>query len=336
MELKVTASAPSNIALIKYMGKTDHQINAASNPSISYTLPHLTTKVSIEVTQTVHALWRAEETSPLSSMDLSESGKNKFLAHWDRCHQRMAPSFQQGVTITSGNNFPSDCGLASSASSFAALTLAAHELFLTMGLLVKPWTRSELAQLSREGSGSSCRSFFAPWVEWSGESVRPLENTAWTGLLHSAIVVDRKKKKVSSSEAHRRIVTSSLYPGRIERAKARSERLQQLLKQKDSWYALFELVWSEFWDMHVLFETSSPPFYYMSPQSLLVLRYLQNDWEQRGDGPLITMDAGPNIHLLYRANQFDLQQEHLEKLNKMDLFVLTGATENANADVMSE
>lgn len=324
MNLKVTADAPSNIALIKYMGKTKDQINMATNPSISYTLPHLKTKVSLEVIDTINAQWQSDETMSYH-LALSEAGKNKFLAHWDRCHQRMAPSFQKGVIISSGNNFPSDCGLASSASSFAALTLACHQLFLELGLLEKEWTSLELAQLSREGSGSSCRSFFKPWTYWSGSIVQPID-TVWTELLHSAVVVDHGKKKVSSSEAHQKIASSALFEGRFERTQARSEKLQKLLKQKDSWSSMYELVWSEFWDMHALFETSTPPFYYMTPKSLLALRFLQNDWEVRGDGPLVTMDAGPNIHLLYRKNQSELQQEHLLKMQNMDLYVISGSS----------
>jgi len=323
MSLKISAEAPSNIALIKYMGKIDHQNNVPSNPSISYTLPHLKTKVSIDVTENINALWMSDPTSTYS-LSLSDEGKNKFLIHWDRCHQKMAPGFQKGVVITSGNNFPSDCGLASSASSFAALTLASHELFLKLGLLEKEWTREELAQLSREGSGSSCRSFLEPWVLWSGSKVQSIENTEWTNLLHSVVIVDHVKKKVSSSVAHRKVTSSPLFEGRNDRAQQGCEKLQKYLKQKDSWSSMYQLVWNDFWDMHVLFETSVPSFNYMTPKSLLALRFLQEDWEQKGDGPLITMDAGPNIHLLYRKNQDDLQQEHLQKLKVMDFFVISG------------
>jgi diphosphomevalonate decarboxylase len=196
MSLKVSVEAPSNIALIKYMGKSNHQVNAPANPSLSYTLKDLKTKVSIEETENINVIWKSEENSSYS-ISLNDAGKNKFLIHWDRCHQRMASNFQKGVIITSGNNFPSDCGLASSASSFAALTLAAHQFFLELGLLERIWTQEDLALLSREGSGSSCRSFFEPWALWSGDKVQPLENTEWSELLHMAIVVDHVIDKYS-------------------------------------------------------------------------------------------------------------------------------------------
>lgn len=313
------AQAPSNIALIKYMGKQKDLKNQGTNSSISYTLPHLYTEVNIEVTKSIQAKWVPQLNSHL---ELSDAGLKKFIAHWDRCHQRLAPRFQKGVIITSGNNFPSDCGLASSASSFAALTQASYLMFKELGYLEKEWTPQELAQLSREGSGSSCRSFFAPWCYWSQDQVHEIEST-WKNLFHSVIIVDGHKKKVSSSEAHERVMTSTLFKGRIERAEERAQLLQKLLKKSDSWYSMFELVWSEFWDMHVLFETSSPPFYYMTSKSIRALRFLQEDWETRGDGPLITMDAGPNIHLLYRPDQKDLQGEHLQRLHNIDLATLS-------------
>jgi diphosphomevalonate decarboxylase len=318
--IRFEAKSPSNIAVVKYMGKSDSNKNAATNSSISYTLPHLLTTVSIEVTKEVQAVWRPET----PDFQLSETGKKKFLAHWDRCHQRLAPHFQQGVAITSGNNFPSDCGLASSASSFAALTEAAYGLFGELGVLEGEWSREELARLSREGSGSSCRSFFGPWVFWEDEKVRAIDSI-WTDLRHSVVVVDGAKKKVSSSEAHCRVTSSSLFEGRINRAEKRSEALQHLLKKQDSWFALYELAWAEFWDMHVLFETSSPSFFYMTPKSLMALRYLQDGWEQRGDGPVVTMDAGPNVHLLYRKDQADLQFVQTQRMKELDLAVISTA-----------
>ncbi|MEY4617029.1 MAG: hypothetical protein RJB66_1989 [Pseudomonadota bacterium] len=317
--IRFEAKAPSNIALIKYMGKTDAAKNAATNSSISFTLPHLLTTVVIEVTDDMATTWKPLE----PSFQLSETGKNKFLAHWERCRQRMAPSFKKGVVIFSGNDFPSDCGLASSASSFAALTDAAYGLFRKIGVLEREWSREELARLSREGSGSSCRSFFGPWVYWSDDRVCPIENV-WGDLLHSVVVVDGAIKSVSSSEAHKRVTTSSLFVGRIDRAEKRSEALQHLLMQKNSWVAMYELAWSEFWDMHVLFETSSPSFFYMSPKTLLALRWLQEEWVKQGDGPLVTMDAGPNIHLLYRQDQKALRLTQAEKIRAMDYAVIAG------------
>src|SRR5690606_1052562 len=75
--------------------------------------------------------------------------------------------------VKSGNNFPSDCGLASSASSFAALTKVAAKAICEIQEIPLPPT-NQLAELSRLGSGSSCRSFFAPWSFWSHDVIQEI------------------------------------------------------------------------------------------------------------------------------------------------------------------
>ena len=145
------SSAPSNIALIKYMGKEPG--NQATNPSLSMTLADFRTEVEIVRADAATDYWR-----PLpNSAPLRESSTERFVKFFQRLKN------DAGVTgsfeLRSGNNFPSDAGLASSASSFAALTKTAYLAFseLTGRPLPKP---EELARISRTGSGSSCRSFF--------------------------------------------------------------------------------------------------------------------------------------------------------------------------------
>ena len=79
------------------------------------------------------------------------------------------------------------------------------------------------------------------------------------------------------------------------------------LKAQD-WPAAQQIVWDEFMDMHHLFETASKPFSYLNDTNRQVLSYFEKYWESEGDGPLITMDAGPNIHLLFRQDQQELAE----------------------------
>lgn len=295
------AEAPSNIALIKYMGKTNSGKNRPTNSSLSYTLEHLRSRV--EISPAHHESWEALEQSGWFSLQLSSKGQNRFLQHWRFLKEALGIEGQ--FFIRSANNFPSDCGLASSASSFAALTMAAQELAVIQGKA--KLARGELADLSRQGSGSSCRSFFSPWSVWDADGARGID-FHWQYLNHQAVVVDENIKTVSSSEAHQRVTSSALFVGRPERAEDRRQQLMAALVQGD-WKQAFSIVWAEFWDMHALFETSHPVFGYMTPTSLQVLRILQRVWEERDDGPLVTMDAGANIHLLYRPDQAALQKE---------------------------
>jgi diphosphomevalonate decarboxylase len=125
---------------------------------------------------------------------------------------------------------------------------------------------------------------------------------------HVVFVVSGDRKAVSSSEAHRRVVTSELFSGRIERAGRRLDELLQTLRRSTTdvaaWNQAADLVWAESWDMHALFETSRPPFGYFVPGSVSVLSELRH-WVGARQ-PLVTMDAGPNVHAVF-WRESDLQ-----------------------------
>jgi diphosphomevalonate decarboxylase len=67
-----------------------------------------------------------------------------------------------------------------------------------------------------------------------------------------------------------------------------------------NWTELCKIAWSELWDMHSLFHTSEPPFFYFKPGTLAILEKVERLWQSQGYGPLATIDAGPNVHLLLR------------------------------------
>jgi diphosphomevalonate decarboxylase len=134
-------------------------------------------------------------------------------------------------------------------------------------------------------------------------------------LYHQVVVVESSKKKVSSSEAHRRVVSSPLFNGRIARAEMRLADLIYAFEHRD-WRKAYETVWAEFWDMHSLFETCPEPFTYMTSESIAALDILRGEVWKSGDGPLITMDAGANIHLLWRPEQVELRRSTIQTLKK--------------------
>lgn len=301
------AQAPSNIALIKYMGKSEG--NRPANASLSYTLNHFVTEVQI-------AEANADGWEPLEKkgfyVRLSPTGQERFLKFFKELKAR----FEIGgnFLIRSANNFPSDCGLASSASSFAALTKAAYAIAKDQRKM--SLSEQQLSGISRTGSGSSCRSFFSPWAIWQNEFAEAID-LPFKNLIHQVVVVEEKEKLVSSSKAHARVVSSSLYLHRTARAQERLNQLISCLRERD-WRKGFEVTWAEFWDMHALFETSQPPFGYMSEGSMIALNVAREMWEQEKDGPLVTMDAGPNVHLLYRSDQSELAQKYREWIEETD------------------
>lgn len=206
----------------------------------------------------------------------------------------------------SNNNFPQGSGLASSASSFAALTkCAVHALCeLTQTPLLPT---EEQAGFSREGSGSSCRSFFSPWALWSNEGVVAID-LPYKNLLHQAIIISDQEKGVSSSEAHQRIRTSPLYSTRAKHANDNLKALLVAMELSD-WTSAYQICWREFHGMHALFTSCKEPFSYMTTATHKLLNELQIMWEREKDGPIVTMDAGPNIHLLYRPDQADMARQ---------------------------
>ncbi|MGE0762130.1 MAG: diphosphomevalonate/mevalonate 3,5-bisphosphate decarboxylase family protein [Bdellovibrionales bacterium] len=296
------AQAPANIALIKYMGKTDLFENQPSNASLSYSLDHLISAVEIWPSESGQDSWQPLRADDFEIPQLSSQGQERFLKHFDFLKSQL--QIPGHYKILSANNFPSDCGLASSASSFAALTKAAHQLALDRSLdreASESLSTQELSQLSRRGSGSSCRSLFSPWALWRGPGAENL-NLPWPYLHHQVVVLEKSKKAVSSSDAHKRVSSSELFQGRAARAEKRLHQLLAALNQKQ-WRQSCELVWADFWDMHALFETSQPAFGYMTSGSMAVLESVREIWKKEDDGPMVTMDAGANVHLLYRADQ---------------------------------
>ncbi len=298
------AQAPANIALIKYMGKKDNDKNLPDNASLSYTLNHLLSNVMLEVHPGKQDFWEPLAIPGALPFNLSAPAQQRFLNHLNRLKAHF--NYTGGFIVRSSNNFPHSSGLASSASSFAALTKCAA---LAMSELTQtPLPAIDVqAELSRQGSGSSCRSFFSPWAIWDEHHVGEI-TLPYKELLHQVIVISHAEKEVPSSEAHQRIRSSPHYASRADRANLNLRELLMAMEKND-WAAAYQICWREFQDMHHLFTSCNQSFTYMSPETNEVLQNLQDLWQREGDGPLITMDAGPNIHVLYRLDQTDMARQ---------------------------
>lgn len=327
--------APSNIALVKYMGKTDSVLNLPENGSISMTLEDLCTYAEIQVVPEIQGKdgkpaigfcsWVPEAPAgapPLSRVPrLDSAGLEKVIRHMERV-RGAAPDLLESFGLDPGglgsgrdrfilrsaNTFPQSSGIASSASSFAAITLATAwacggdpEDFRKVYTKNPEFPRA-LAELSRRGSGSSCRSFEGPWVAWEGGRARAIDATL-PPLRHLVLVVSESTKRVSSSEAHLRIKGSPLWRGRVDRAETRKRALSEALLQGDL-RMVAKLAWSEAWEMHSLFHTAEKPFSYWEPATLDLLQGFAGIFEaDEAELPILTLDAGPNIHLICPADQ---------------------------------
>ncbi len=313
MKTIVRVRAPSNIAVIKYMGKSDTSVNLPANSSLSLTLDALCTMTEIE--HSPASGFQLEWTGvsemggrSLRPLALQEKDRPKMERHFRRVLEHFGAPLAGRWQVRTGNAFPAGAGIASSASGFAALTLA---IAAVIGKQQTP--RSELAALSRQGSGSSCRSFEGPWVQWDHENAASVE---WSlgPLTDLVILIEESEKAVGSSEAHQRVRTSPNWSGRVERAKSRLARIRSSLVEGD-WKSFSSTCWDEAMDMHELFHTSEPSFSYWKPQTREVLAWLESIGAHRGDVKIgVTLDAGPNVHLLIpqrdEAFWLDKLEEH--------------------------
>lgn len=322
------ASAPSNIALIKYVGKKD-ATNRPISPSLSYTLDRLFSIVQVSpisesidrfepLTKTKWEKITTELNKPIKTF-FPFTGSPNAIRRFLKFFQFLKKTFHVSGSylIQSGNSFPANIGAASSASSFCALTQATYQMAKkrsTQKDFVQSLSPTDLSTLSRQGSGSSCRSFFRPWALWKDQYAE-LVQLPFPRLIHHLVIINSQQKKVSSSIAHECVRTSPLFQDRINRARQRLSDLLIALKNKN-WKQCFQISFDEFQDLHQLYETASPPIYYKEKASDQIIQTVQELWKKKQDGPLITMDAGSAVHLLYRPDQKQIAQELFSQLSQ--------------------
>jgi diphosphomevalonate decarboxylase len=288
--MKATARAHPNIALIKYWGRTDHALNLPVTGSLSMTMGGLATTTTVEV---VPALARDEVA--IDGAPAEPKAHARVVQHLDRL-RALAPKGSARMRVTSRNNFPQGSGLASSASAFAALTVAANE---ALGLGLSP---RQCSVQARQGSGSAARSLFGGWVVWHpgkrsddsyAEQVAP---EAHLDVVDVVALVSRAHKKVGSSEGHGLAGTSPLHEGRVAAVPGWLERSRAALAAKDfpTLGAIAEL---DALAMHAVMMTSTPSLLYWAPRTLEVLHAVRA-WREDGVQAWFTIDAGPNVHVL--------------------------------------
>ncbi len=300
--MKATAQAPANIAFIKYWGKKDTEKRLPYNPSISMNLNGCTTTTIVEF-------------SPDFDKDRVSEGfdKRRILDHVDRL--RNIAGSKEKVRVITKNNFPKSAGIASSASGFAALTVAAAA---ALGLTL---TEKELTTLARLGSGSACRSIPDGFVKWEGEYARSLYPHDYWDIRDILVIIDAKTKKISSSEGHDRVETSPYFQKRLRDIPGRIARVEAALKKKD-FHALGEVIEEECLDMHHVMQTQDPPLFYWTDDTKKVIGELKRS----GIPAYFTIDAGPNVHIICEAKD----EKRVMKLFKNWQTIVNKSTKGAH------
>ena len=292
----------ANIALVKYWGKKSKKPVLPFNPNISLRLDKLLTKTKIEKSKT------NEDEFYINDEKQNEDEVKKIISFIDS----FVLDRQEKIAIKSYNTVPTAAGLSSSSSGTMALVLACNDYFN----LKK--TTDELIQIAKEGSGSSCRSFYklASWSE-SGE-VKQLHCDL--DLCMSVLVVSEDRKKISSRVAMERCVeTSTFYKEWISSAREDYKNMLLALAE-NNFTKIGKITERNALLMHKTCETSTPSFSFLTKESYEAMDVVKKIRE-RGIECYFTMDAGANVKVLYlRENQTKLLEE-LKKLWRKKIIV---------------
>jgi diphosphomevalonate decarboxylase len=309
-----TAIAHPNIAFIKYWGNKDDLLRLPMNGSISMNLEALATRTRVTF----------DLSFPTDLFDLN--GKRQSGAALERVVKHL--NLIRGVRgvsthahVLSENNFPTGAGIASSASAFAALTLAA---VAALGLEMP---ESNLSRLARRGSGSACRSIPAGYVEWRkgtsdidsfASSIAPSEH--WD-LMDCIAVIEEEQKKVGSSEGHAAASTSPLQAARVADSERRLEICRAAIHKND-FQSLAEIIELDSNMMHAVMMTSKPPLFYWQPASLNVMQAVQA-WRKTGLPVAYTLDAGANVHVICESEKAEVVKRRLSSLPEVKQVIVS-------------
>ncbi len=298
--IEAKAYAPSNIALSKYWGKRDTKLNLPMTGSLSISLAHQGTWTRLQPIDAVHHCIHLNDkfVEPTTSFA-------RRLSAW------LELVLPPGLTLAvqTQNTIPTAAGLASSASGFAALVRATDRL---MGWQL---TDDKLSVLARLGSGSACRSLWHGFVEWrvgqccdGRDSFAELLPETWPQLRLGLLKVSTQAKLVSSRQGMlRTIQTSALYEKWPVQAESDLRRIRSAIAEQD-FHTLGMTAEHNAMTMHATMAAAWPPLVYWQPESLVNMHQV---WKLRqlGVPVYLTMDAGPNLKLLFlEQNQPTLQE----------------------------
>jgi len=294
--MKITVKAPANIAFIKYWGKRNEKLRIPANSSISMNLSNTFSITSVDFDN------RLKEDVVKIDDVVSAGGEKERVARHLSLVRKMAGKSDYAEVI-SKNNFPKASGIASSASGFAALTLAAS-LAARLKLSEK-----DLSILARLGSGSACRSIPDGFVEWKKGSKNQdsfaysLYPADYWDICDVIAVIGQTSKKVSSTEGHAIAESSPFYKTRIAGMKNKIKEIKLALKDKD--FTRFgEILEAEAVNMHTVMMTSNPALFYWTPKTLeIILKVI--DWRGEGIEAYFTIDAGPNVHIICEGKNLE-------------------------------
>ena len=312
---------PSNIALVKYWGKSEPQL--PKNASISFTLNNCHTKTSIAFSK--------KEKTEVASFDLFFEGKQKdefkpkIAKFFQRIQEYCPYILEYHMSIDSENSFPHSSGIASSASGLSAIAMCLMSLEQELNpAITKEYFNRKASFLARLGSGSASRSIEGPLVVWGNhpeiQGSSDLYGVEFPLPIHpifedyqdTILLVDKGEKQVSSTVGHNLMHNHPYAENRFKQANENLTKLSKIL-QEGRIKEFIALVESEALTLHAMMLTSSPYFILMKPNTLEVINKIWTYRAANDSNICFTLDAGANVHVLYPKNEKEAIEKFIEK-----------------------
>jgi len=307
IEGEVSWKSPSNIALVKYWGKFGNQL--PKNPSLSFSLRESYTQTTIQ--------YQTAKNTPQREFLFENSTQEKFAKRiWNYIDslEKIYPYLADlDLRIESYNSFPHSAGIASSASAMSALALCLVDM--ERKVFGSPKTEADFLKkasyLARLASGSAARSVYQGFSIWG--MAKTIEESSdnkfavsynqnihpnFDHLKDTILIVDSGEKEVSSSAGHGLMNDHPFAEDRISQAHKHMKELANALHSGDK-EAFINVVENEALSLHGLMMSSNPWFVLMKPQSLEIIQKIKAYREQTGHFICFTLDAGPNVHVIY-------------------------------------
>jgi diphosphomevalonate decarboxylase len=306
---KIVWRCPSNIAIVKYWGKKQNQLPC--NSSLSMTLSRSFTEIEFE--------WVEKNSNKEIEIDFYfENKKNEHfeqkIAKYAAVLSKNLPFLKEaGLKIQSKNSFPHSAGIASSASSFAALAVAFLDASQSGRQTFNEDFFKKASEMARLGSGSACRSLYGGFVEWgknnaikgsSDEFGIPVTgiHENFKNFQDSILIVESAPKKVSSSAGHSLMKDHPYAKNRFAQANERTKKLIEVLATGDL-LEFIRIAESEALTLHAMMMTSSDYYLLMKSGTLIAIEKIIEFRKDTGIPVCFTLDAGPNVHVLYPGSE---------------------------------
>lgn len=309
--MKASAKANSNIALVKYWGKLDPEIRVPANSSISMTKTKLETHTTVEFSDDYE-----EDLVKIDGEEVNGRSRKRVVDHLDRIREMKGED--KKAKVSSKNNFPTAAGLASSASGFAALTMAAVEA-LEMNL-----SKKELSKIARMGSGSATRSIHGGFVKWNmggshdeSYAEQIADRDHFSDLRALVAIIKETSKEVSSTKGHSLVKDNPFFDARLAQTHEDLSKVEAAVKEED-FTKLGKYAERNAISMHATMITSEPPLFYMEPGTIKVIKSILN-WRQSGELECyFTEDAGPNVHVFCREKDMENLKSRLKEIEEVE------------------